>query len=108
MRIGKWVFLHVGYSNWRPSTTSRFTGKKEKGTRLTNIWHSNAEAWHRPLGYMPSSLTHGRARVWVVAHSTVSVCHRARFGALPQKGKNEKRLDQSGFEKCRRGTGHVV
>ena len=50
--------------------------------------------------------TGGRG-VWVDAHSKVGVCHRARFGALPQKGKNEKSLDQCGFEKCRRGTDYV-
>ena len=28
---------------------------------LTITWHSSAEAWHTRLGYMASSLTHGRA-----------------------------------------------
>jgi len=43
-----------------------------------------------------------------VTHSTVGVSHRARFGALPQKGKIEKRLDECGFQKRRRGTDYVV
>ena len=50
----------------------------------------------------------GEGYGYTFAHSTVGVCHRARFGALPQKGKNEKRLDQGGFENCRRGTDYLV
>ena len=55
----------------------------------------------------------GRRGVWVmvivrVTHSTVAVCHRARFSALPQKGRKKKRLEQYGFEKCRCGTVEIV
>ena len=51
--------------------------------------------------------TNGRG-VWVLVNSTVGVCHRARFGALPQKGRKEKELVQCGFEKCRCGTVEIV
>ena len=43
-----------------------------------------------------------------VTHSTVGVCHRARFSALPQKGRKEERLEQCGFKKRRCGTVEIV
>ena len=50
----------------------------------------------------------GGGGVWVVAHYTVDVCHRAQFDALPEKRRKYERLAQCGFQKRRCGTVQVV
>ena len=113
MHIRKSVFLHVGFPVGDRARLRSLLAKNRKehgyliyGTVVHRRGTGDWAIYHHRLQ------TDGRG-VWVmvrlrVTHSTVGVCHRTQFSALPQKSRKEERLEQCGLKKRRCGTVEVV